>query len=204
VPFVVGLTGGIGSGKSTVADLFAALGAGIVDTDVIAHRLTGPDGAAMPAIRARFGDAVIAPDGRLDRQAMRDRAFADPDARKALEAILHPLIRQEADRQVVASEAPYVMLVVPLLVESGSYRQRVDRVLVVDCAPETQVQRTMARSGLTRDAVLRILAAQATREARLAAADDVVDNDGPPAQLAPRVAALHARYSAEAAARRDT
>lgn len=204
MPFIVGLTGGIGSGKSTVADLFAALGAGIVDTDVIAHRLTGPEGAAMPAIRARFGDAVIAPDGRLDRQAMRERAFADPDARKALEAILHPLIRQEADRQVLASAAPYVMLVVPLLVESGGYRQRVDRVLVVDCAPETQVQRTMARSGLTRDGVLRILAAQATREARLAAADDVVDNDGPPSRLPPRVADLHARYATEAASRRST
>lgn len=204
MPFVVGLTGGIGSGKSTVADLFAALGAGIVDTDVIAHQLTGPDGAAMPAIHARFGDAVIAADGRLDRQAMRDRAFADPDARKALEAILHPLIRQEADRQVLASAAPYVMLVVPLLVESGGYRQRVDRVLVVDCAPETQVQRTMARSGLTREGVLRILAAQATREARLEAADDVVDNDGPPSRLPPRVADLHARYATEAASRRST
>ncbi len=204
MPFVVGLTGGIGSGKSTVADLFAAHGAGIVDTDVIAHQLTGPNGAAMPAIRARFGDGVATPDGRLDRRAMRDRVFADPDARKALEAILHPLIRHEADRQILASDAPYVLLVVPLLVESGSYRQRVDRVLVVDCAPETQVQRTMARSGLTRDDVLRILAAQATRDARLAAADDVVDNDGPPARLAPLVASLHARYLAEAAARRDT
>jgi dephospho-CoA kinase len=204
VPFVVGLTGGIGSGKSTVADLFAALGAGIVDTDVIAHQLTGPDGAAMPAIRDRFGDTVIAPDGRLDRQAMRERAFTDPDARRALEAILHPLIRQEADRQVLASAAPYVMLVVPLLVESGTYRQRVDRVLVVDCAPETQVQRTMARSGLTRDDVLRILAAQATREARLAAADDVVDNDGPASRLPPFIAELHARYTAEAAARHHT
>lgn len=204
MPFVVGLTGGIGSGKSTVADLFAAHGAGIVDTDVIAHQLTGPGGAAMPSIRARFGDAVVAPDGRLDRQAMRERAFADPDARRALEAILHPLIRQEADRQVLASSAPYVMLVVPLLVESGRYRQRVHRVLVVDCTPETQVQRTMARSGLTRDDVLRILAAQATREARLAAADDVVDNDGPPSRLPPLVAALHARYAAEAATRRGT
>lgn len=204
MPFVVGLTGGIGSGKSTVADLFAALGAGIVDTDVIAHQLTGPDGAAMPAIRARFGDAVIAADGRMDRQAMRDRAFADPEARKALEGILHPLIRQETDRRVRASAAPYVMLVVPLLVESGDYRQRVDRVLVVDCAPETQVRRTMTRSGLTRDAVMRILAAQAPREARLAAADDVIDNDGPPARLQSLVADLHARYSAEAAARRAT
>lgn len=202
--FVVGLTGGIGSGKSTVADLFAARGAGIVDTDVIAHALTGPDGAAMPAIRARFGNDVVASDGRLDRQAMRERAFSDPDARKALEAILHPMIRAEADRQVAESAAPYVVLVVPLLVESGSYRQRVDRVLVVDCTPETQIRRAMARSGLTRDGALRILAAQATREARLASADDVVDNDGPLSRLPPAVEALHARYAAAAAARHAT
>lgn len=195
-PFVVGLTGGIGSGKSTVADLFARRGAGLVDTDVIAHDLTGPTGAAMPAIRARFGAEVVAADGRLDRAAMRRRVFGDPPSRLALEAILHPMIRAESDRQIRASTAPYVLLVVPLLVESGSYRERVARVLVVDCEPETQIRRTMARSGLTRTEVERILAAQASREARLAAADDVVDNEGSRADLEARVDELHALYSA--------
>lgn len=204
MPYVVGLTGGIGSGKSTVADLFARHGAGIVDTDVIAHDLTGPDGAAMPAIRDRFGAEVVAADGRLDRAAMRQRAFADPEARRALEAILHPMIREESDRQVRASTAPYVLLVVPLLVESGSYRKRVARVLVVDCQPETQIRRTMARSRLARPEVERILAAQASREARLAAADDVVDNEGSRTNLEARVGELHAFYCAQARQDRTT
>lgn len=192
--FVVGLTGGIGSGKSAAAECFGGLGAAIVDTDVIAHRLTAPGGDAMSAIRERFGEAVIAPDGRLDRTRMREIAFADAEARHALEAILHPLIRSQADREVVQAVAPYVILVVPLLVESAHYRDRIQRVLVVDCTPETQIRRTMARSGLSRDAVVKVLAAQATREARLAAADDIIDNDGPLDRLEPQVVRLHRTY----------
>lgn len=194
MPYVVGLTGGIGSGKSAAASEFETLGATVVDTDAIAHALTGPDGAAMPAIRERFGPSVIASDGRLDRAQMRALAFGDPEARHALESILHPRIREEAQRQVHAATSPYVVLVVPLLVESGSYRDRVARVAVVDCTPETQIARTMARSRLPREQVEQILAAQATREQRLSAADDVIPNDSTLEALRHCVAALHARY----------
>jgi dephospho-CoA kinase len=194
VTWVVGLTGGIGSGKSAAADLFAACGIPVIDTDAIAHELTAPGGAAMQAIRAAFGDAVVTPDGALDRAAMRAIAFADPAARKRLEAILHPLIRAEGERRIAAAAAPYVILMVPLLVESGSYRERVNRVAVVDCREETQIARVMGRNGLKRTEVERILAAQATRAERLAAADDVIDNDGDIATLAPRIAHLHEHY----------
>lgn len=195
---VVGLTGGIGSGKSAVADLFAAQGVPVVDTDALAHALTAPGGAAMPAIRAAFGAGVVGPAGALDRGAMRAIAFADPSARKRLEAILHPMIRAEGERLIAdcLRTSPYAILMVPLLVESGDYRRRVDRVAVVDCAEETQVARVMSRNGLARAEVERILAAQASRAERLAAADDIIDNDGALADLAPRVAALHAEYSA--------
>lgn len=192
--FVVGLTGGIGSGKSTVARLFAARGAAVVDTDEIAHALTAPGGAAIPAIRERFGAGVVAPSGALDRQAMRRLVFADPASRQALEAILHPRIRDEADRLVAAAASPYALLAIPLLVETGSYRDRLQRVLVVDCAESTQVARVMARNGLTEDEVRGILAAQASRAQRLAAADDVVVNDGAPEGLDAQVDALHMRY----------
>ena len=194
---VVGLTGGIGSGKSAVADLFAAHGVPVVDTDALAHALTAPGGAAMPAIRAAFGDGVVGPAGALDRAAMRAVAFSDPTARKRLEAILHPMIRAEGERLLsrCLRTAPYAILMVPLLVESGDYRRRVDRVAVVDCAVETQVARVMSRNGLTRAEVERILAAQASRSERLAAADDVIDNDGALADLGPRVATLHAEYT---------
>jgi dephospho-CoA kinase len=194
---VIGLTGGIGSGKSTVADLFAAKGAALVDTDLIAHALTGPGGAAMPALQDAFGNAIVAADGRLDRQAMRRLAFADPGARTRLEGILHPMIRAETERQAAAAlagTAPYVMLVVPLLAESGDYRRRVARVVVVDCREETQITRVMARSGLTREEALRIMAAQASRSDRLAIADDIIDNDGPPENLPAQVGRLHADY----------
>lgn len=196
---IIGLTGGIGSGKSTVADRFAALGATLVDTDLIAHGLTGPDGAAMPAIRAAFGAAVIADDGRLDRAAMRALAFSDPAARKRLEAILHPMIREQSQREIEAATGCYVMLVVPLLVESGTWRERAHRLLVVDCPVEVQIERVMRRSQLAREQVLAILAAQATREARLAVADDRIDNGGEPAAIDPQVEALHAIYLALAA-----
>ncbi len=196
MPFVVGLTGGIGSGKSAASDAFAACGASVVDTDVIAHALTGPDGDAMPAIRDVFGPDVVTADGRLDRVRMRDLAFRDGTARKRLEAILHPRIRQVAAARVEAAPGPYVVLVVPLLVESGDYRNRVDRVVVVDVPETVQIARTMARSGLDRDQVVQILAAQASREARLAAADDVIDNAGERAALRAQVEALHADYLA--------
>ena len=201
--YVVGLSGGIGSGKSTVADLFAALGAQVVDTDAISHTLTAAGGAAVPAIAQAFGHAFVTPSGALHRTAMRQRAFEDPAARQRLEAILHPLIRAEADARMSASTAPYTILVVPLLVETGNYRQRVDRVLVVDCDPATQVARVMARSGLSAAEVQRILVSQASREARLAAADDVIVNDGPQNKLPAEVERLHLRYL-EAAQRKSS
>jgi dephospho-CoA kinase len=195
--FVVGLTGGIGSGKSTVADFFAAQGALLVDTDQIAHQLTGPQGAAMPAIRSAFGESVLAADGSLDRGGMRRLVFSDPSAKARLEAILHPLIRAEsAARCAAATDAPYVLLVVPLLVESGDYRQRVDRILVVDCDEDVQIARVVARSGLTAREVQAIMATQASRSERLAAADDLlVNNDGREA-LQQQIEILHRRYLA--------
>lgn len=196
--YVVGLTGGIGSGKSTVADLFVARGAALVDTDALAHELTAPGGAAMPALEARFGQAVVRADGGLDRAAMRRLVFADPAEKQALEAILHPLIRAESDRRCAAATTPYVILAVPLLVESGSYRARCDRILVVDCDPEVQVARVMARSALPESEVRAIIATQATRAARLAVADDVIDNSGVPAALSGKVDALHHVYLAAA------
>lgn len=196
--YVVGLTGGIGSGKSAVADLFAERGITVVDTDAIAHALTAPGGAAMPALRAEFGDGVANADGALERAAMRAMVFADPSARKRLEAILHPLIRGESEHQLAANPAnsPYAILMVPLLVESGDYRQRVDRVAVVDCAEATQIDRVMRRNGLARSDIERILGAQATRAERLAAADDVINNDGALADLPAQVERLHEQYLA--------
>lgn len=196
--YVVGLTGGIGSGKSAAAALFAERGITVVDTDALAHALTAPGGAAMPAIRAEFGAAVAGADGALDRAAMRAIVFADPGARKRLESILHPMIRAESERLLAADGArsPYAILMVPLLVESGDYRKRVDRVAVVDCAEATQIARVMNRNGLARAEVERILAAQASRAERLAAADDVIDNDGELAALAPQIERLHLLYLA--------
>ena len=196
--YVVGLTGGIGSGKSAAADLFAAHGVAVIDTDAIAHALSKADGAAMPLIRAGFGDGVVGSDGALDRAAMRAMVFADPAARKRLEAILHPLIRGESERQLAAASAtaPYAILVVPLLIEAGDYRKRMNRIAVVDCAETTQIARVMSRSGLARPEIERILAAQARRSERLAAADDIIDNDGDLAALAPRIERLHVNYLA--------
>ena len=193
---VVGLTGGIGSGKSAAAEYFAARGAALVDTDVIAHELTAAGGAGIAAIRAAFGGDVLTAEGALDRVAMRRIVFADPAARVRLEAILHPLIRAESETRCRHAEAdfPYVVLVVPLLVESDGYRQRVDRVCVVDCPEEIQIARVMARSGLSRTDVEAILAAQASRAQRLAAADDVIDNAAGLEALAAQVVALDAKY----------
>lgn len=193
-PCVIGLTGGIASGKSTVAELFAALGANVVDTDRIAHTLTAPGGAAMPAIAARFGQHMLTADGALDRAAMRSLVFSEPARRRELEAILHPMIRQAAQTALGVSTAPYALLVVPLLVETGHYLPLCRRVLVIDCAEETQLQRVMARSQLTADQARSIIASQASRSARLAVADDVLDNSGEPETLPARVARLHESY----------
>jgi dephospho-CoA kinase len=193
--FSVGLTGGIGSGKSTVADLFAAQGVTIVDTDLIAHQITAPGGVAMPKIATEFGAAFVAPDGSLDRTRMRTLVFADEGARRRLEAITHPLIRTETERARLAATGLYVMLVVPLLVESGTWKTRVERVLTVDCSVETQISRVMRRNAFSREQVLAIMARQATREARLAAADDVIVNeDNSIDELRAQVEALHTRY----------
>jgi len=202
--FVVGLTGGIGSGKSAAAAIFAELGAAVVDTDAIAHALTSTGGAAMAAIRSAFGATVIRADGALDRAAMRRLAFTDADAKRRLEGILHPLIRtasQHLCEDELARGVPYVVLVVPLLVESGSYRNRVARVVVVDCSEDAQVARVLARNGLQPEEVRRIMAAQATRAERLAAADDTIDNDGEIARLRPQVEKLHRKYLGLAAKR---
>ncbi|HTH39903.1 MAG TPA: dephospho-CoA kinase [Rhodocyclaceae bacterium] len=199
---IIGLTGGIGSGKSAAAAAFAAHGAAVVDTDAIAHQLTAAGGAALSALAAAFGPTIIAADGALDRAAMRQRVFAEPAERQRLEGILHPLIRRESDRQVAAartSGVPYVMLMVPLLVESGSYRERVDRIVVVDCAESTQVARVVARNGFSEEQVRAILAAQASRSARLAVADEVVDNDGDLVHLQEQVAQLDRKFRTLAA-----
>lgn len=195
MPFVVGLTGGIGSGKSAAAERFAARGAAIVDTDAIAHELTAPGGAAIEPIRLAFGDALLTAEGALDRAAMRRLVFADAAARERLEAILHPLIRAESEARLCRlASADYAVLVVPLLVETGDYRSRVDRVCVVDCPEALQLARVMARSGLSRDEVQAILAAQASRAQRLAAADDVIDNSQGLTELDAQVARLHEKY----------
>lgn len=192
--FSVGLTGGIGCGKSTVAELFAELGASIVDTDLIAHALTAPHGAAMPAIVAAFGPDFATPDGALDRARMRSLVFADGGARARLEAILHPQIRAATVEAAARATGDYVIYAVPLLVESGNWRERVTRVLTIDCTEDTQVARVMQRNRMTAEQVRAIMATQATRQQRLAAADDVIDNDGGLDALRPQVEALHRRY----------
>jgi dephospho-CoA kinase len=192
---VVGLTGGIGSGKTTVAELFAELGAAVVDTDAIAHELTSARGVAMPAIIDVFGRAVLRKDGSLDRDVMRRLCFSDPSMRKKLEAILHPLIRGESVARCRRAEhAPYVLLVVPLLIESGAYREHVDRILVVDCDEARQIARVMARSALSEQEIRGIMATQASRAERLAIADDILSNTGALDALQTEILTLHRRY----------
>ncbi|MRV73027.1 dephospho-CoA kinase [Duganella sp. FT92W] len=194
--FTVGLTGGIGSGKSVVARLFAARGATIVDTDQIAHSMTGPHGPAMPAIVAEFGAQYADAHGALDRAKMRALVFSDPTAKARLEAILHPRIRDAALAAAAAATGAYVIYDVPLLVESGNWKQRVSRVLVVDCPEAVQVARVMARNGLAEDQVLAIMANQATRAQRAAAADDIINNGGELSALEEQVARFHDLYLA--------
>ena len=191
---VVGLTGGIGSGKSAAAAEFARLGATVVDTDIIAHELTRAGGAAMPQLEKFFGREMLDATGAMDRSRMRERAFADPTAKKLLEELLHPLIREESRRRIQAAQGPYVVHVVPLLVESPDYRKRVDRVLVVDCPEDLQIARVRTRSALPESQVRAIIASQATRAERLATADDVIDNSGSLDALRKQVAALHRGY----------
>jgi len=191
---VIGLTGGIGSGKSLVANMFAERGASIVDTDQIAHSLTGPSGAAMPDILAEFGAQMADSRGAMDRAKMRELVFREPAAKRRLEAILHPMIRDATEAAAADATGAYVMLAIPLLVESGAWKQRVNRVLVIDCPEEVQVARVMARNGLAEDQVRAIMAAQVPRAVRLAAADDVIDNGGPIQSLTPQVDRLHDFY----------
>ena len=174
----VGLTGGIGSGKSTVAGFLREAGATIVDTDAISRQLTSAGGAAMAAIEAEFGAAYVRPDGALDRDRMRTLAFSDRDAKRRLEAVLHPLITAQALTEADAAATPLVVLDVPLLVESGRWRPRLSRILVVDCSAETQVERVLQRPGWTRERIEGALAAQTTRQARRAVADAILLNDG--------------------------
>ena len=195
----VGLTGGIGSGKTAVSSRLAALGAAVVDTDVISRRLTARGGAAIPALRAAFGERAIAPDGGLDRAAMRALAFSDGAARGRLESILHPAIRAEADRELAAAAGPYALIVVPLLFETRGYVDRVDRILVVDCPEALQVERAARRSTLAPDEVRAVMRTQWPRWRRLQSADDVVWNGGTPDALEPQCDALHARYAASRA-----
>jgi len=174
----IGLTGGIGSGKSTVARRFAALGAFVVDTDALARTLTAPGGAAIPAIAAAFGADMIAPDGAMDRAKMRALAFGQPDERRRLEAILHPMIGAATRSQAACAGAGQAIVFdVPLLAESGTWRARVDRVVIVDCSAARQVERVMQRSGWTADAVERAIAQQASRAQRRAIADAVIFNE---------------------------
>jgi dephospho-CoA kinase len=198
--YIVGLTGGIGSGKSAAAQVFEQLGTTVIDTDAIAHALTGPGGAAVEPILVAFGADYVTPEGALARARMRELVFADAAKKRLLELILHPMIRSQTSELALAARSPYVILMVPLLVESSDYRQRCQRILVVDCPEELQLARVTARSGLAAEQVRAIMANQVTRAARLAAADDVIDNSQDPAHLRRQVEALHARYLQLAAA----
>ena len=199
-PLIVGLTGGIGSGKSTAAARFAELGVPVIDTDVIARELVAPGQTALAAIVARFGEDLLDAQGALRRAALRERVFADPAARRDLEALLHPRIRAESLRRIAALRDPYCIWVIPLLLESGA-RADLDRVLLIDCPEDLQRQRVQARDGLDAASLEGILAAQASRAQRRAIADDIIVNDGPPEALRRAVDAQHAAYLALAKAR---
>ncbi len=197
---VIGLTGGIGSGKSTVAGLFEAMDARIIDTDVLSRELTQAGGAAIAPIRSAFGDAYLDADGALDRGKMRALVFSDPVAKSRLEAILHPAIRALAGQRLkTATPAPYTLLVVPLLFETQAYQGYLQRTLLVDCPESQQITRTMQRSGMSRDEVQAIMAQQLSRAQRAVLADDILNNDADLSALAGQVAHLHAKYLAIAA-----
>ncbi|WP_270827756.1 dephospho-CoA kinase [Aeromonas sp. Y318-1] len=194
--YVVAITGGIGSGKTTVANQFAELGIEVVDADVIAREVVEPGTPALAAIADHFGSEVITPDGQLDRRRLRERVFTDPQAKGWLNALLHPLIRTEMQRQCAAARSPYCLLVVPLLVENR-LTALANRVLVIDVDEATQIERTCRRDGVSHEQAQAILAAQASRAERLAAADDVLDNqNGTPEAIKSRILALHETYLA--------
>lgn len=191
----VGLTGGIGCGKSTVAEMFAALDIPVIDTDVIAHQFTGTGGVALPAIEAAFGAEALLADGTLDRAAMRYRIFTDAIAREKLQAILHPLILQAVQQQLhTISNAPYVLVVVPLLIEAKSYQQLIDRILVVDCTEAQQIDRVAVRTGMSAGEISAIIATQCSRSTRLANAEDVILNTGNVSKLHEQIVRLHDKY----------
>ena len=191
--YTVALTGGIGSGKSTVANAFSRLGVTVVDADIIARQVVEPGQPALDAIVDRFGSPILHPDGSLNRRALRERIFAKPEEKAWLNALLHPLIHQQTQREMAQAASAYVLWVVPLLAENQLHK-KADRVLVVDVPPETQILRTMRRDNVSRQHAEQILAAQATREARLAIADDVINNNGAPDAIAADVDRLHQRY----------
>lgn len=192
--FCIGLTGGIASGKSTVSERLSQLGAGVVDTDAIAHALTQVGGSAMPAIQAAFGDRFINPDGSMNRSAMRERVFAQPGERKRLETILHPMIHARTRELGATVAGSYVVFVVPLLVESPRWRQQVDRIVVVDCEPAIQLERLLLRKGITFEQAQQIIAAQASRPVRIKAADTVVQNHSNQVALLKAIDQLHASF----------
>ncbi|MFA6903401.1 MAG: dephospho-CoA kinase [Gallionellaceae bacterium] len=192
--YIVGLTGGIGSGKSTVATLFAELGVPVIDTDAISHQLTKTGGTAIAAIRNAFGDNYIDASGALDRAKMRQLVFTDANARLLLEKILHPLILAQARTQAEAISAPYAILVIPLLFETDDYQGWLNRTLTVDCAEETQIARVLSRSGLSEQTVRAIMARQLSREQRLKLADDAIRNDDSLIELRREVFELNRRY----------
>jgi dephospho-CoA kinase len=195
-PLVIGLTGGIGSGKSSVAEIFATCGALVIDADAASHAVSQPGQAGALAVANAIGPTFLDASGAINRAALRERVFSDPPVRKQLEALLHPLIRDEMHAQLrTAPRDCYVIWMVPLLIESGRAREVCQRVAVVDCPEDVQIKRVKARSQLSEDAVRAIMAAQVGRAERLAAADDVIDNSGIPAQTAPQVLRLHAFYS---------
>lgn len=193
---VIGLTGGIGSGKTTAADIFSTLGAGVIDTDAIAHELTQRGGGSLTAIRQAFGEKYITADGALNRKEMRNLVFNDTDARRKLEAILHPLIRDEVARRAALSLAPYLIIVIPLLLETSHYQGIVQRILVVDCSEREQIRRATARSRVDEQTVRAIMAAQVSRDERLRQADDVIVNDADLPSLERQVRTLHEKYVA--------
>jgi dephospho-CoA kinase len=199
VTLVVGLTGGIGSGKSIVAEAFAERGVDVTDTDRLAHALTAPGQPGHAPVLEAFGPAFLRPDGTLDRARLRELVFTDATARARLEAILHPLIREAAAKEIAGWKGPYGVLVVPLLLEREG-ASRVDRVLVVDCPEDVQIRRVVKRSALSEGEVRAIMATQLPRALRLGRADDVLDNSGALSSIAPQVAALDGRYRALAAA----
>lgn len=201
-PYTVALTGGIGSGKSTIAGYFAASGVDIIDADVIAREVVEPGTPALQAIIERYGDAILTEEGTLQRSRLREIIFATPDEKNWLNALLHPLINARTQQLKAQAASPYVLWVVPLLVENRLQRQA-DRVLVVDTDEETQLRRTLQRDNVSLEQAKRILAAQAKRQQRLDCADDIIDNSGAPEKALPQVAKLHQLYLKLAATRQD-